>query len=155
MGLRPALAKGVLAAVDRWAPEYQRLIRSPRPQGAAALARLLLESSWYGDADDEGDEDDADIAAIVLESLEEAVGGRSALLDVDTAPLPDEPFPWAGIPADIHDRVREVLALCDCCANECFDVEHRTAFRRFLARAAAVDPGTFRRKGAANRAAAA
>ena len=153
VGLRPALTKEVLAAVDRWAPEYQRLIRSPRPQGATAVARLLLESSWPGDVDDE--EDDVDIAAIVLESLDRAVGGRRALLDLDTAPLPDEPFQWAGIPADVHDRVREVLALCDRCADERFDVEHRTAFRRFLARAAAVDPGIFRRKGAATRAAAA
>lgn len=150
--LRPALTEEVLAAVDRWAPEYQRLIRSPRPQGAEALARRLLESSWYDDVDDVGD---ADIGRIMLESLDRAVGGRSALLDLDTAPLPDEQFQWAGIPADVHERVREVLALCDRCAEELFDVEHRTAFRRFLARAAAVDPGIFRRKGAANRAAAA
>ncbi len=76
-------------------------------------------------------------------------------MNLDTSPLPDEPFEWAGIPEDTHERVAEVLELCDRCADELFDVEHRTAFRRFLGRAAAADPKIFRRRSAANRAAAA
>jgi hypothetical protein len=152
VALRRGLTDEVLAAVDRWEPEYQRLIRTDRPQGAEALARMLLDSD-HGDG--EYDEDDLSVAEIMLESLDRAVGGRAVLMTLDTAPLPDEPFGWAGIPEDIHDRVREVLDLCDRCADELFDVEHRTAFRRFLGRAAAADPVIFRRKGAANRAAAA
>jgi len=148
VGLRPALTDEVLAAVDRWAGEYQRLIRSDRPQGAGALARMVLEESRY-------DEDEPTIGEIMLEGLDRAVGGRGALTTLGTAPVPDEPFAWAGIPDDVHDRVREVLDLCDRCADELFDAEHRTAFRRFLSRAAAADPAIFRRKAAANRAAAA
>jgi hypothetical protein len=147
-GLSIALTDEVLAAVDRWEGEYQRLIRSGRPQGAQALARMVLEQSRY-------DEEDLSVGEIMMEGLERAVGGRGALMTLDTEPLPDEPFAWAGIPADVHDRVREVLDLCDACADELFDVEHQTAFRRFLSRAAAADPAIFRRKSAANRAAAA
>src|SRR4029079_328165 len=40
-GLRPALLDEALEAVDRWEPEYQRLIRTPRAQGAEALARMV------------------------------------------------------------------------------------------------------------------
>ena len=76
-------------------------------------------------------------------------------MNLDVSPLPDEPFEWSGIPKDTHERVREVLELCDRCAEEFFDVEHRTAFRRFLGRAAVADPQIFRRRSAANRAAAA
>jgi hypothetical protein len=152
--LRQALTDEVIAAVDRWEPEYQRLIRSERPQGAEALARMVLESSPYADGEYD-DEDDLDLADLMLESLDRCVGGRDALLKLDTLPLPDEPFEWREIPEDVHDRVLEVLELCDTCADELFDVEHRTAFRRFLGRAAAADPAIFRRKSAANRAAAA
>lgn len=148
VGLRPALTDEVLAAVDRWEGEYQRLIRFDRPQGAEALARMVLEESRY-------DEAEHTVGEIMLESLDRAVGGRAALMALDTAPLPDEPFAWAGIPDDVHDRVREVLDLCDRCADELFDAEHRTAFRRFLSRAAATDPAILRRKAAAHRAAAA
>lgn len=154
VGLRPALTEEVLAAVDRWEPEYQRQIRSERPQGAEALARMVLESGTYDDHAYD-DEDDLSLSDIMLESLERTVGSRHALMNLDTSPMPDEPFEWADIPEDIHDRVRDVLKLCDQSADELFDVEHRTAFRRFLGRAAAADPAIFRRKGAANRAAAA
>lgn len=152
VALRPALTDEVLAAVGEWEPEYQRLIRTERLQGAAALAHLALEASEAGEYDDE---DDRTIAEIMLDGLDHAVGGRRTLMDLDTSPLPEEPFEWAGIPDDIHDRVRDVLELCDRCADELFDIEHKTAFRRFLGRAAAADPAIFRRKGAANRAAAA
>ena len=77
------------------------------------------------------------------------------MMNLDEVPLPDEPFEWAGIPEDIHYRVREVLELCDRCAVELLDVEQRTAMRRFLSRAAVGDPVIFRRKGAPDRAAAA
>lgn len=149
VGLRPALTEEVVAAVGHWEGEYQRLIRSERPQGADALARRMLEERGVGG------EAEPTIAEIMLESLDRAVGGRGALMNLHTGPLPDEPFVWAGVPEDVHDRVREVLELCDGCADELFDVEHRTAFRRFLSRAAAADPVIFRRKAAANRAAAA
>ena len=39
--IRTALTDETLAAVDQWEPEYQRLIRSSRPQGAAAIAAAV------------------------------------------------------------------------------------------------------------------
>jgi hypothetical protein len=91
----------------------------------------------------------------LLDRLDDAVGGRDALVRLDASPLPDEPFEWRGIPEDIRGRVQEVLDLCDRCAMDLLDVEHRTAFRRFLGRSAAGDPSIFRRKGSPARAAAA
>lgn len=56
---------------------------------------------------------------------------------------------------DIRPVVKEVLDSCDRCADELLDVEHRTAMRRFLSRAAAGDPAAFRRKASPIRCAAA
>ncbi|MEP6817727.1 MAG: hypothetical protein ABI873_19490 [Marmoricola sp.] len=142
--IRHALTLDTLAAVDHWEPEYQRLIRSDRPQGPDALLAGLLEVGY-----------DDSTEALMLESLARVVGGRVALLNLDVEPLPDEPFEWGGVPGDIHDRVREVLDLCDRCAVELLDVEHRTAMRRFLGLAAVGDPAIFRRKSSPARAAAA
>lgn len=161
-GIRAALTTETLEAVDRWEPEYQRLIRSPRPQGAHAIAAALQQAAAsagddpYGADpydDDQYDDflDELDIPPypeLVLESLDRAVGGRQALLNLDATPLPDEDFEWSGIPEDIHGAVGEVLALCDACSADLFDTEFRTACRRFLSRAAAGDPIAFRRRNA-------
>lgn len=146
-GIRPELTDQTLAAVDEYEPEYQRAIRSPRPQGPAAL---LAAMGMLDPADDEAFLD----PTVVLDGLRRAVGGADVLDKLDEAPLPDEPFAWAGIPPDIHDRVGEVLALVDRCCDELLDVEYRTACRRFLARAAAGDPEIFRRRSKAATAAA-
>ena len=147
-GIRAALTAETLAAVDHYEPEYQRAIRSDRPQGPAALLARMFEAQDYED-------DDLSTADILLEGLDRKVGGRMNLQNLDDAPLPDEPFEWAGIPEDVRPVVQEVLDSCDRCADELFDVEHRTAMRRFLSRAAAADPATFRRKASPVRGAAA
>ena len=142
LGIRPALTSETLAAVDDFEPDYQRAIRSVRPHGAAALLARLLDSP----ADDE---------TYLLDSIDRRVGGRLALQGLDDEPLPDEPFEWSGIPAEIHPVVGQFLDACDRCATELLDVEHRTAMRRFLSRAAVADPALFRRKGSPLRGAAA
>jgi hypothetical protein len=147
-GIRAALTAETLAAVDHYEPEYQRAIRSDRPQGPAALLARMLEARDYED-------DDLSTADILLDGLDRKVGGRMNLQNLDDAPLPDEPFEWAGIPEDVRPVVQEVLDLCDRCADELFDVEHRTAMRRFISRAAAADAATFRRKASPVRGAAA
>ena len=147
-GIRAALTAETLAAVDHYEPEYQRVIRSDRPQGPAALLARMFEAHDYED-------DDLTTADILLEGLDRKVGGRMNLQNLDDVPLPDEPFEWAGIPEDIRPVVQEVLDSCDRCADDLFDVEHRTAMRRFLSRAAAADPAAFRRKASPVRGAAA
>jgi hypothetical protein len=160
-GIRAALTTDTLAAVDHFEPEYQRTIRSSRPQGPQALlnamfdARAAAENDFDEDDDYLDDLDDLELAAIMLESLDRKVGGRIQLQNLDDRPLPDEPFEWAGIPEDIHPIVGQMLESCDRCADELLDVEHRTAMRRFLSRAAVGDPAVFRRKSSPVRGAAA
>jgi hypothetical protein len=153
-GIRAALTDDTLAAVDAYEPEYQQAIASPRPQGPAALlaamGALPPEGPWPA-----LETELPSIPEIMLDSLRRAVGNEEALAKLDEAPLPDEPFGWEPIPADIHERVAEVLGLLDRCCDERLDVEYRTAGRRVLARAAAKDPEIFRRRGRAETAAAA
>ena len=149
-GISRELTTETRAAVAQWEPEYQRLIRSNRPQGPEAIL-----SAMFGVHGSAGGVDDESFNRMMLEDLDDTVGGRLPLMNLDTGALPDEPFEWAGIPDDIHDRVREVLDRCDRFADDMLDVEHRTAFRRFLSRAAVGDPAIFRRKGSPDRAAAA
>lgn len=145
--IRAALTQETLDAVDDWEPDFQRVIRTDRPQGPAALLARMVPASV--------DEDDISLAEIMLEGLDREVGGRFQLQNLDDAPLPDEPFEWAGLAEDIRPVVQEVLDRCDRCADELLDVELRTAMRRFLSRAAVGDPAAFRRKASPDRGAAA
>lgn len=153
-GIRPTLTAQTLAAIDDWEPDYQATIRAPRPQGPEALLVAMGALDPDGPWPMPGAEP-LEFEEIMLDALRRAVGGADALAALDDAPLPDEPFAWDGIAADIQDRVAEILALCDSCCDELLDVEHRTACRRLLARAATGDPPTFRRKARADTAAAA
>jgi len=83
-----------------------------------------------------------------------AVGSADALWTLDVLPLPDEPFDWSAVEPGDAEFVAEVLALCDDCCDELFDVEYRTAVRRLLARVARHDPRPFRRRPHAHRCAA-
>ena len=154
-GLRSDLTDETLAAIDDWEPQYQQTIRSPRPQGPAALLAAL--------GIDTEDMTDVPVGADGPEGFERSMLGWLALdvgdqvqLDrLDDDPLPDEPFRWEGIPDDVTARVHEVLALTDRCCEEVLDFEYRTACRRVLARVASQGPEVFRRKGRADTAAAA
>jgi hypothetical protein len=146
-GIRPELTAETLAAVDEWEPEYQRLIRSARLQGPRALLAGFPHLGM--------DEDDLGFEEIMLESLDLQVGSRLQLMALDDEPLPDEAFEWAGVPEDIRPVVHEWLDICDRVADDILDVEHRTAMRRFLSRAAVGAPATFRRKSSPQRGAAA
>jgi hypothetical protein len=157
-GIRPGLTEETLDAVDQWEPEYQRTIRSPRPQGPAALlaAMGVLDSDgpWGLSYDDEFGAA-YDVAGKMLESLKRAVGSEEALTGLTDEALPDEAFAWDGVPKDIRAKVREVLERCDQCCDELLDVEFRTACRRYLCRVATGNPEVFRRRGRSDTAAAA
>lgn len=153
-GIRAALTARTLATVDEYEPQFQRMIRSPRPSSPAALLAAMSALN-SGGAWPLPEAQPTSLPEILLDPLRCAVGGEDALDKLDTAPLPDEPFEWDPIPADIHERVAEVLRLIDRCCDELLDVECRTACRRYLARAAAADPEIFRRRGRAHTAAAA
>jgi hypothetical protein len=134
-GIRPALTDETLAAVDQWEPEYQRVIRSPRPQGPMALLAAM------GALGDEEPWQDEPFQQRLLDGLAEEVGGAAVLDSLDDTPLPDEEFDWDKVPDDVRDRLRQVVAACDRCCDDLFGAEYRTACRRLLARAAPGLPG--------------
>jgi hypothetical protein len=144
-GIRAQWTEETLAAIDHFEPEYQRLIRSERDQGAQALVAALSAGTQR---------DPQTLEEFVLADLDTEVGGRMHLQGLDDAPLPDEPFEWAGIPEDIHPAVQEMLDACDSFADGIGDFEYRTAMRQFLSRAAAGDPSVFRGRGSTVRGAA-
>jgi hypothetical protein len=133
-GIRSSLTQETLAAVDHYEPEYQRAIRSPRPQGPEAL---LAAMGLLGEVNDV-----FPVEKFQLDHLAEEVGGYDVLDSLDDAPLPDEEFAWGSVPDDVRDQVRKVLAGCDRCADDLLGPEYRTACRRLLARAAPGIPGT-------------
>ena len=156
--LRSDLTGETLAAINAWEPQYQQTIRSPRPQGPAALlAALGLDTEDMADTADMpfGPEESENFKHSMLDWLALDVGGPIQLERLDDDPLPDEPFRWEGIPDDVTARVHEVLVLIDRCCEEMLDFEYRTACRRVLARVASSEPEVFRRKGRAETAAAA
>jgi hypothetical protein len=156
-GIPAHLTDLTLEMVDLCEPDYQEVIRTPRPLGRAAtlaaMGELDPDSPWATSLDDE--DDDVWDGFSMRTHLERTVGGPDALAALDDVPLPDEPFDWTGIAEDIRDRVGEVLTLADGCCDELLDVEHRTAARRVLARICTNGPEVFRRRGATSTAAAA
>ena len=139
--IRPALTDETLAAVDEQEPEYQRVIRSPRPQGPmallAAMGMLGGQQPWEDGPSGAGQ--------YLLDALAEEVGGQDALDSLDATPLPDEDFGWDQVPADVRRRVGEVLSACDRCCDDLLGAEYRTACRRLLARAAPGLSGMLRK----------
>jgi hypothetical protein len=144
-GIRADLTEDALDAISRHEASYRRLIRSEPARGMAdAIADAVR-----------GGVDGVTLEEIVLSGLADEVGGRMRLQSLDVAPLPDEPFDWEGIPADVHPVVQDMLEACDGFADGVGNTEYRTAMRRFLSRAAAGDPAIFRRRGSRVRGAAA
>lgn len=142
-GIRADLTAETLAAVDELEPEYQQIIRSPRPQGPAALLAAM------GALDPDGPwavPGDLVFGYDPLDGLADAVGGFEALAALDDRPLPDEPFDWDRVPGDVRPRVGAVRELVDRCCDELLDGELRTAARRLLARVAEADPDLFLRR---------
>jgi hypothetical protein len=139
--IRPVLTNETLAAVGEQEPEYQRVIRSPRPQGPmallAAMGMLSGQQPWEDGPSGAGQ--------YLLDGLAEEVGGQDALDSLDGTPLPDEEFGWDEVPADVRERVGEVLAACDRCCDDLLGAEYRTACRRLLARAAPGLSGMLRK----------
>ncbi len=141
--IRPALTDETLAAVDRYEPEYQRAIRSPRPQGPMALlAAMGLTGQGPWEAGSTGHQQTRwragpfETERYLLATLAEEAGGEDALNSLDGTPLPEEEFAWDQVPAGLRDRVGEVLAACDRCSDDLLGAEYRTACRRLLGRAA-------------------
>ena len=146
-GIRPALTQETLGAVDEYQAEYQRLIRSPRPQGPAAiLAAMGVPDGADGGLLGPFDEPLGSHREFMLDTLREALGGQQALDELDDAPLPNEPLRLDRVAADVAERVDEISALIDGACEQFLGAEARTACRRLLTDVAEADPQVFRRK---------
>ena len=143
-------------AVDEFGPDYVGLVTSFEAlrlrEAVKDYARLLGDS--VGIVPVLETTDTFDWTEFALDRAAAEVGGREALTALDAEPLPDEDFDWSVVPADIRGPVTETVALLDALATERFDVEFRTACRRFLATAVSGDPDIFRRRGSTASAAA-
>ena len=92
VGLRSELTDKTHAAINTWEPHYQQTIRSPRPQGPAALlAALGLDTDDVADMP-VGPDNPEDFEQSMLGWLALDVGDRTGLDRLDDDPLPDEPF---------------------------------------------------------------
>jgi hypothetical protein len=150
-GIRSDLTNEVLASIDEGEPEYQRAIRSPRPQGPAAL----LDRLGLLDDEDGIDEDDDELVGMSFEDhlrhfgerrladLAAQVGGTDVLDALQLDPLPVEQFSWDGIVEAARPRTQEVLDIL--AAGLADDPELLTACQRLLARAVSGDPGCVQR----------
>ena len=158
-GLQTHHTREVLEAIDRFSPDYEKLIRTPRRHGPMTILEKVGVGGTFADPDTgfdlDFDVDDVDLPSYMLERLASAVGDRKTLDNLDDLPLRDEEFDWNEVPGDIHDRVDEVLALTDEVTETHLDFEYRTACRRLLRDVASGDPEIFRRKSASARTAAA
>ena len=143
-------------AVDEFGPDYVGLVTSLEAlrlrEAVKDYARLLGDP--VGIVPVLETTETFDWTEFALDRAAGEVGGRDALTALDAEPLPDEDFDWSVVPADIRGPVTETVGLLDALATERFDVEFRTACRRFLATAVSGDPDIFRRRGSTASAAA-
>lgn len=138
-----------LHAVDRCEAEYIRLIGDgPDPETLRILDDLTVRLFNERRAS-------FSFETYMRDQLEQRAGGAGALADLDSSPLPDEPFEWTGINEDIVDGVGLMLADCDRIADSLLGLEYRTAMRRLLHQVAIGDPLIFRRNSSPARGAAA
>ncbi len=149
-GIQGAHEKGGVEGQIGWF-RRNHLVPVPEVESFAELNAMV-------DAWDQADD------ARRMGSRARTVGEHFATEQPLLAPLPAEPFEtgrWFNPPRRPvrpgHRPYEHVLrpGPCDQCADEILDVEHRTAMRRFLSRAAAGDPAAFRRKASPTRGAAA
>jgi len=113
----PASLRGeTVDAVDLWRHAYEARIASESDDD---LSEHLVQHWWRR-----------------IELLAGEVGDVDVLMGLAVAALPDEPFESAAVTTADGDQVSRLVLLCDRACDTLFDVEHRTACRRLLARAA-------------------
>ena len=122
--IRPENTDETIAHIDRITPVYREALRL-RALDTVHIAELRVMN--------------ATTLTETARAIVAVMVGDDAVETLDGAPLPDEPFDWEGIPEEARERVQEILDLCDRGCDALFDVEHRTAVRRLLARVARGD----------------
>lgn len=123
------------------------------PLALATLKEIECELVWLADSAPHYTEstrrwhvDDRPIGERLRSRIADMVGGPDALARLDDAPLPDEPLVLPDLEDVLRERVATIAAMCDACNDALFDVEHRTATRRLIARVARHGARGFRSK---------
>jgi hypothetical protein len=131
-GVQAVNTQETLDLLRRYTPEYRRLIDDRSKSRSTSITPGLIVGQ--------------DIDAMFVKWLASEVGGPNQLESLDADPLPEEGLELDRVPADLHERVRRISALCDGCCDALLDVETRTAIRRLIRDVAIGDPRLFRRK---------
>lgn len=134
-----SLTRQTLRAVDEYEPLYRELIGRPRASGPLVRTEDGRLERPHGMLPERPPYDMADAGRVMLARLVDEVGGPEALRAIDSVPLPDEPFDWAGVPEGACASVARIVTLCDDACAAVLDIEHRTACRRFLREVAVGD----------------
>lgn len=146
-GVPHELTLATLDAIDRCACEMDVLDFADPSTTATPLLGTLAHLDQNG-VDITGASggslqiDPVDYDEVLRVFLGRTVGGHEVLMTLDDSPLPDEPFAWHTVPAELAPRFAEILDRTDRWADEHADVEFRTAVRRLLALVAAASPNT-------------
>ena len=142
-GIPAHLTRHTLDAVHQFEPDFLAVIDDDDPMAELSAANLAtgLDPSLLALLSDS-----LLMPRMVLDAAAEAVGGMPALETLSVAALPDENADLTGVPADLHDRLGEILALTDSACEALFPAELRTACRRLTVSVATADPAIFRRK---------
>lgn len=137
-GVSPDSTALTLASIDTYLPDFEELRQDPR------LVQMrenvdLIEAMMAGDMD-----------PFYREGLLERLGSEQAVRDLDADPLPDEPLDLTGLDDDVAARLTAISAHIDELVadppGEAFDVEFRTACRRFLTAVARTGPEVILRR---------
>lgn len=133
-----AAAPGVLRAFVRFCHDEREVPASLRDEtvDAVDLWRHAYEARIASESDDDLSEHLVQHWWRRIELLAGEVGDVDVLMGLAVAALPDEPFESAAVTTADGDQVSRLVLLCDRACDTLFDVEHRTACRRLLARAA-------------------
>lgn len=130
-----SLTQETLATVTMFTPSYLSKRHDPEVMERRRALELAFEAI-----------NQRSLMSWTDRQLTDAVGSVEVARTMGTAPLPDEGLDLTGVPPDISDRVLAIAQLVDGACARFFDIEVRTACRRFLAMVATNDPPIFRRR---------
>lgn len=135
---RPRITHLVLVdglPADHWVEESADVARAVRPRAGSSPARRAAALTTEGEQRD-----------LELRWLEAVVGGRAALLALDTHPLAERALEVPHLAPELTDRARAISAECDRIARDVFDDEELgAALRRLWEAVLLADPAMLAR----------
>lgn len=148
------LVPDVLPALVRYSHAEQSISDAGTAETLGSITRWLPEFDELRDLAASNRDQYQQVQAMLTASPRERAVQRAQRAagteEFDAAPLPDEPLILDGVPEDLHAVVTEISGHLDQLIADGglpdFDVEFRTACRRFLTRVAEAGPEVLRRR---------